>query len=260
MQELNRTIERNKDEIEKTFKAKDSLLNIMARSQHNVNHEIRQLLYEYNLFDIDIPDEQLQQENDEELNKIITSALNTDSGKLKNFMTFFMSNVKNVFDALTDDDCSVHISIICDDDPAYVVTLFRDPTSYTERTNVDLKYPRYRIESFTPYKYIMNKRAIEPTFLCNDCSNYDNYCDRNDNWKQFYNACVSVPIRVRINKSEDLHNQIGFITVDNYKGFKNNEQLAINELKSFADSIFMIFESYLLACEFSSQLQQNNQV
>lgn len=85
MQELNRTIERNKDEIEKTFKAKDSLLNIMARSQHNVNHEIRQLLYEYNLFDIDIPDEQLQQENDEELNKIITSALNTDSGKLENF-------------------------------------------------------------------------------------------------------------------------------------------------------------------------------
>ncbi|MDE6009010.1 MAG: GAF domain-containing protein [Muribaculaceae bacterium] len=266
LQEQNKSINKQKEHTEDTFNHKNAIISLLAKTHHSTSHEIRQMLYSFCLFDLDNSDEELEGEQgsipennseqtnttdivktDEELwDYAIGQKLHENTAKLQKFMTFFMSNVKNIFDTITQDDCSVHISLFCDDDSSSVFTLFRDPASETERTNVDLKYPKYRVDLFTPYKHIMSRRTIDPIFICNDCSKYDNYCDRNDNWKNFYNACISVPIRVRVDKENDVHNQIGFLTVDNNKGFSDYEQVAINQLRAFADSLYMVFETYLI--------------
>ncbi len=175
LQEQNKLIDKGKINAENTFSHKNSIISLLAKTHHNTNHEIRQMLYSFCLLDMNIPedndseptipDEKSQTDElssseieddstDEILNEIITQKFHHNTGKLQKFMTYFMANVKNVFDTITMDDCSVHISLIDDNDDSFVTTSFRDPSSETERTNVDLKYPKYRIESFTPYKYL----------------------------------------------------------------------------------------------------------
>lgn len=85
----------------------------------------------------------------------------------------------------------------------------------------------------------MNKHTINTVFACDDCSNYSNFCDRNDNWNIYYNSCLTIPIRLRVNKKKNRHHIIGFLTIDNKEGGLDNE-IAKDVARSYADILYMI--------------------
>lgn len=241
---LNSLIAIAKDDVDRIVtdnKNKIATIKALAKYNHNINHQFRQMEFEiYNMLfssDVNNPGKELA----------------TIASKFKGYLQNLTANVKGVFDVLTNDNsCSVYISGIKIDvcrtesgeqDRLLVNTIYRDPTSYRERTNIDMITPDYSVVDFTPFKMLMDRSLKCTSFACDDCSKYSNFRDRNHNWNKYYNACLCVPIRVRINKAKNEHQEIGFLTVDNQKGGFENEN-AINLLCSYADILYMSWSMF----------------
>ncbi len=224
-QEL-KAIENDKISLSNDLKERNDIISSLSQINHNINHQNRQMLYE--LY------EELYADT-HQLSKI--EVLNN---KYRGYLQNFTSNVKSAFDTITKDkSCAVYISLLkeCNGD-FFVETAYRDPTSYTVRNNLDMQMPSYNINNFTPFKHILSETNNDTYFACDNCKDYRNFCDRNDDWLDFYNSCLTVPIRARMDKSTNTHNYIGFITVDNRYGRLNNKD-AINLLCSYADTLYM---------------------
>lgn len=250
--DINKQLYSSKTESEKSAKEielKNRIIAELSVNNHNILHEIRQVqykLYKHFINQLFIFDNHNTANNNNNID--ICDIFDTEEPEncdLKDFMTFFTTNVKNSFDSLTEDKCSVYISLIDDFDKQLVRTYYRDPSSYTERTNIDLQYPVYSISSFTPFKHILNERTIDTVFACDNCIDYNNFCDRNDNWNEFYNSCISVPIRLRVDKNKNRHHVIGFLTIDNKNGRLDNS-IAKSIARSYADCLYMIFCMYII--------------
>lgn len=237
-----------KDIMEKDLESKNRVINELSLNNHNILHEVRQVqykLYKHFINELFIFNERGHANTDNVDICDIFDREETGNYDLKDFMTFFTTNVKTSFDSLTGDKCSVYISLFDDYDKKSVRTYYRDPLSYTERTNIDLQYPVYNISSFTPFKHILNECTIDSVFACDDCINYSNFCDRNDDWNTFYNSCISIPIRLRVNKEANRHHVLGFLTIDNNKGGLDN-QIAKSIARSYADCLYMVFCMYII--------------
>lgn len=230
-----------KRKIEKEIELKNRIIETLSTNNHNITHEVRQIQYKlYKYFINELLVFNIKENDEDDVDFIdIFKKDETDNYELKDFLSFFTTNVKNSFDCLTGNTCSVYITIFDDKNKQLVHTYYRDPLSYTERTNIDLKYPVYDINLFTPFKYIMNKHTINTVFACDDCSNYSNFCDRNDNWNIYYNSCLTIPIRLRVNKKKNRHHIIGFLTIDNKEGGLDNE-IAKDVARTYADILYMI--------------------
>lgn len=166
----------------------------------------------------------------------------------KEFLQFFISNVKEFFDVLTGDSNSVYIAFILDsveDDNFKVFTYYRDPISYRSRSYIDNKKKEYLTSNFTPFKTIVDPTNTNDIYICDDCKNENGYIDRIDDWNRYYNACLTVPIRMPLSNVSENNKFVyfGFITVDNKKGGYKNLQ-AVEALNSFADNLFNAFSFY----------------
>lgn len=221
-----KTINDEKITISNNLKERDDIISSLSQINHNINHQNRQMLYE------------LYEELYEESHQV--AKISVINNKFKGYLQNFTSNVKSAFDVITKDkSCAVYISLLKERNGDFCVeTAYRDPTSYTVRNNIDMQIPLYNTNNFTPFKYILSETNNDKYFACDNCKMHRNFCDRIDNWSDFYNSCLTVPIRARINKNTNTHNYIGFITVDNRYGNLNNKD-SINLLCSYADTLYM---------------------
>lgn len=240
---LNSLISIAKDDVDRVCadnRNKIATIKALAKYNHNINHQFRQMEFEiYNMLFSSIVNPEKEQA--------------TIASKFKGYLQNLTANVKGVFDVLTNDNsCSVYISGIKvkgyetesgEQTRLFVNTIYRDPTSYRERTNIDMITPDYNVADFTPFKTLMDRSLKCTSFACDDCSKFSNFRDRNHDWNKYYNACLCVPIRVRINKAKNEHQEIGFLTVDNQKGGFENEN-AINLLCSYADILYMSWSMF----------------
>ena len=215
------------------IKEKNQIIQTIAKINHNLNHQLRQTTAELyrNLF--------FDEEN-------IDLNLESIENKFRGFLQTYTTNIKEAFDVFTGDStCAVYITLIKVNNNSYIAeTFYRDSISYRERTNIDLFYPEYKIEEFTPFKLILDKRKGISSFACDDCLKFENFSDRNENWNKYYNACISVPLRIRESKKDNQHKYIGFLTVDNKIGKLENKD-SINLLCSYSDLLYTPFSIFI---------------
>lgn len=180
------------------------------------------------------------------------------------FYLFLLDNIKNIFDILTKDNCSVSLKIIDQNDQNDIIvrTFMRDSSSYRERKNSDktmYSYPYYENSAF---KDILSDNNNISYYVSDNLSNETTYINVNQNWKEYYNATLVCPIRVEVNVSEDgdLEYSIpGFLCIDNMNGNLNNAR-CINLLASLADILFIHWYIYdSVKCTLDEKLEKENE-
>lgn len=205
--------------IEKTF----------AKVLHNINHQARILI-----------------------SKLYRDLLRVNFSKdrqreiaFQKYFIFLLDNIKEIFDILTSDQCSVAIKLLVpDDNPELtsVKTHYRDSISFRERRSVDGKMKSYHYFENTAFKTIIREDYPNTFYYCNDLANEKGYVNKNSDWNKFYNACLVVPISMPTTKEENKV-IIGFICVDNMKG-GFDEAIAKNILASIADLNFLVYKVF----------------
>ncbi|MEW6535211.1 MAG: hypothetical protein AB1454_06275 [Candidatus Auribacterota bacterium] len=162
----------------------------------------------------------------------------------RGFLSFMTINIKEIFDILTEDECSVSIKLI--DENLVVRTLFRDSVSYRERSNSDKALPAYRFSENTAFFNIFNKDLPDSYFLSNNLEREKTYKNANPQWRQLYNACIVEPIRI-ISGIEQVGVEesrvLGFICVDNFHG-GFEESISVNVLACFSDLCYHLFSLF----------------
>lgn len=164
----------------------------------------------------------------------------------KEFYNNFLTNVKQIFDLITRDTCSLCIKILqknTQNPTEYkydVKTYLRDPSSRRSRSEIDNEpefYPYYKNTAFDSILGHDKKNF----FLSNNLQELEKegkYKNFNPNWKNFYNACLVIPIRaVNTEKHSNYNRNIGFLCIDNMKG-GFDEKIGFNLLAAFADLLY----------------------
>ncbi len=222
-------------QMEKEIHHLNKSIEILSTTSHNVSHNLRKLLSE--IYDAIIHNKLNEYESIE--------------SKWKQFLQFFVSNVKENFDILTKDPVAVYITLIEKDtsnDNYYAQTLYRDPISYSKRSVIDINEgDYYNTNQFYPFNLILDERNSQNEFVSDNCLSHSAYYDRITNWQEFYNAIICIPIRKYIGTDDememDYYHSVGFIVVDNFKGGFDNE-IAIQQLKSFADQLYYLLNIF----------------
>lgn len=154
----------------------------------------------------------------------------------KEYFLFLLSNIKELFDVITKDECSVCIKMIIDENN--IKTLYRDPVSFRTRSLIDNKLSIFPISSNTAFEKILDNFS-ESYYISNDLSAEESYKNINSQWKKNYNAVLVVPVRIPIDKEKFL--VYGFLCVDNING--GFDQGSINLLSSIGDLLFNLFDA-----------------
>lgn len=179
------------------------------------------------------------------------------------FYLFLLDNIKNIFDILTKDNCSVSLKIIDQNDKGEIIvrTFMRDSSSYRERKNSDKTMYSYPYYENTAFKDILSDNYNISYYVSDDLSSESTYLNINQNWKEYYNATLVCPIRVEVNTSPDgdLEYSIpGFICIDNMDGNLHNPR-CINLLASLADILFIHWYIYdSVKCALDEKIEKEN--
>jgi hypothetical protein len=221
------------NEIEKEAK--------IASIFHNFCHEYRKVASEINS---DLIEKDFSQFEDRK-------------SSFKRFLDYMVSNIKQAFDLITGDACSICIKLLEQNDKRelMVKTFIRDHISYRERSTTDTSMPEYNYQANTAFKNILDDYCQDSYYLCNDLkSKNDNgdYNNANNNWNKFYNACLVVPIRLIIDGENST--VVGFICVDNKKG-GFEERVGLNTLAAFGDLCYHLF---VLFNELNNNAEKNS--
>jgi hypothetical protein len=158
------------------------------------------------------------------------------------FLLFALTNIKELFDILTGDACSVCIKIIVAD--KNVKTLSRDPVSYRMRHETDNSLPSFPINGNTAFSIIVSDKVSDSTYVSNNLQSEEEYINLNGRWKKLYNACMVVPIRISYKDGDSVRsNVIGFLCVDNMAG-NFDKSNCLNLLSAFGDMFFHLLNLY----------------
>ncbi|QHI36851.1 hypothetical protein IMCC3317_22210 [Kordia antarctica] len=222
-------------ELKKIIDYYKQSLNIHSTTNHNISHSLRQLL------------------NDcyEAIVKTEFERYLEINAKFFQFLQFLTTNVKENFDVLTKNACSVYVLLVEEDeqnDDNYLVnTLFRDPISYPKRDLIDKDFDNfYYANQFFPLTQILDEGNNVNHFVCDDCITHKSFYDRIQDWHDYYKSMLCVPIRKYIGIEEedgervDYYRTIGFLVVDNFEGNLDNK-IAIEQLKGYADQLYHLF-------------------
>jgi hypothetical protein len=211
---------REQDQI--IFDAQRTAQAKLSKIFHNFAHEYRCLINEIHT----------------DLTQKDYSAIGNREQSLKMFLLYMLSNIKEAFDIITDDECAACIKMI---DNQEITTFMRDPVSYRSRDGAPSKYPYYEN---TAFKNILSNRRPDLYFLSNNLPSEKTYVNGNPHCNRDYLATLVVPIRLVLNKQGESQ-IIGFICVDNFKG-NFTEKLSVDTLAVFADLSFPLFASFNL--------------
>ncbi|WP_299249614.1 hypothetical protein [uncultured Aquimarina sp.] len=227
-------VDREKD-LKKIIEYYKKSLNIHSTTNHNINHSLRQLL------------------NDcyEAIVKTEFERYIEINAKFFQFLQFLTTNIKENFDVLTKNSCSVYILLVEEDEQNeenfLVNTLFRDPISYPKRDLIDKDFDNfYYANQFFPLQQILDESNNVDHFVCDNCITHKSFYDRIQDWHDYYKSMLCVPIRKFIGIEEesgervDYYRTIGFLVVDNFEGNLDNK-IAIEQLKGYSDQLYHLF-------------------
>lgn len=227
-------IEREKRALGVSFHLK---LKEISKCIHNVNDEYRNK-------NIEIFDELISSGLDKQKLEYLHSTQAKISSSIQMFHLYFINNVRDLFNALTEDSCAVTIKLFSEED---VWTYMRDSRSYRERSTLDsINGEGYKYHENTAFNKIMDPSSNISTYSCDNLTDNSEYVNKNSSWKNSYNATLVVPIRMRLQESEsEAENRdikydydcVGFLCVDNMKGNLDNT-VAIDLLSAFADILY----------------------
>ncbi len=223
-------------------------INTLATTNHNINHSIRDVYSKLYNNILGEPDIELNgDDSDEVIGRKLELAISESKASYKSFLQLFLSNIKKFYDDYTNEDCSVYISLITDQlgttDNFYVTTYYRDPISYQKRSQIDKKHPEYLTNDFYPFKHILSSEVSDAIFANDDCIHKLSFRDRINNWDEYYNSIIAVPIRKSEKNFVSGYSNIGFLVVDSKDG-KLNNNVAVETLKAHADVLYHLFILY----------------
>lgn len=182
----------------------------------------------------------------------------------RNFFMFnvaLLSNIKDLFDKLTDGNCGISIKFTDSDQPIddpsemlskyFVIPFMRDPISYRRRHQTDAEIPRFGAQSNTAFLEILNPNLPNSHFVCDDLSSLSKYVNLNPRWRDQYNSTLVVPIRFEIGQRRtkdnsrviQKHDTLGFLCIDNMGGGLNNRR-CIDYAHALADSYYIVISSF----------------
>ena len=165
----------------------------------------------------------------------------------KSFNMYIVNNIKDLFDKLTNDNCSVSLKMIngwVDDNDPIISTLIRDSRSYRERySNDSLSNDPFLWHENTAFKNILSRARSDKFYVSDNLKDESGYVNINSNWKKYYNATLVIPIRLSLGDDSDSEldeSIIGFICVDNFCGRLDNSATK-DLLASICDSLYLYF-------------------
>lgn len=180
--------------------------------------------------------------------------------RLDYFFVILTSSLQNYFSFVSEDNCSVTIKLI-NEDEKYFRTFFRDPINFNKRRKSYDEKNNYLISENTGLSIIVDSNYKNNSFYDDNLKQlYDShqYKNSNDKWFELYNATIIVPISMVIKKDE--RNILGFLTVDNFKGNLSNK---FNEEFLFAvsDLLYNLFKKYRQFIELNYEdIKENERV
>lgn len=162
---------------------------------------------------------------------------------LPRFYVETITNVKEIFDVITNDSCSVCFKIIDRDN--YLSTVLRDPVSGRAREAADNSpdLARYDYRRNTAFLKILDKEDPATYFASDDLKELHRagrYKNDNADWQKLYNATLVAPLRFFYDKKNRESSVLGFICVDNFAGGLDNAA-AKDLLAWFADLCFHLW-------------------
>jgi len=220
--------------LENELEVRDEILSNVSECLHNIIHESRSRI-QIILDDIDSE------------NFIVKERR---QASIKKYTYVVLSNVKEIFDSMTLDNCAVCLKFLDfsehsnkGETPQQTLTVYtklRDNISFRERTKSDSRLGNYEVQANTAFDTIINRS--KNYFISNDLQNEPDYVNMNERWKRLYNACIVVPIRSPLFENGKYNGKfdcIGFLAVDNKKGgFR--EDLSYNVLAAVADNMYHV--------------------
>ena len=170
----------SQDKIEKKSKTLKLSLETTIKNAHNINHQLRQISMDFyyplvfeeenetentcfieeKKEDDKLLEEKYEIDDDDtnNLNLLYNLDIKKLECKFRAFLQYYTENIRDSFTVLTQDRCSVYISLIGNQgEDWFVETFYRDPLSYRERTSIDLKMKKYNTKIFTPFKVITDR-------------------------------------------------------------------------------------------------------
>lgn len=251
-------IEKLKTEIEE----KDLIISveiykqkIIATTIHNILHESRKIINKIATEQNFLYNPPLS-ENIESLNiDLLKSNFKNLEKSFQLFMLYVLDNIKTTYDILSEDECSVCIKMILvgknkknievtgDNNlrDVYIRTYMRDSFSYRQRNFIDERVPTFPYHENTAFQLILEKRYPDSFFLSNNLEKFEKgYRNYRDDWNNFYNACIVVPIRIQIKNGGYI--VIGFICIDNIKG--GFDSAGKDLLAAIGDHLFHVFRAF----------------
>ena len=162
----------------------------------------------------------------------------------KSLGIYIVNNIKDLFDILTRDNCSVAIKLlegVENKDDKQVSTFIRDTRSYRDRNGRSLK--EFLWYENSAFRCILTGEGSTSYFACDDLAGETGYINTNQFWQGYYNATLVAPIRLGNVKSYETKlddSIIGFICIDNFKGNLNN-RTSIELISGLVDSLYLYF-------------------
>lgn len=220
----------------------------ISKVMHNINHQARTLINKLN-------------------NDILLSDVSREREmglSFEKYLIFLLDNIKEIFDVVTDDQCSVCIKLLVPNkenpEQTFVKTHYRDSISFRERRKSDFALKDYPYYENTAFKKIIRKEYKNRIYFCNNLKEEHSYTNLNTEWQEYYNATLVVPISLPVDGSSQSQSSviIGFLCVDNMKG-NFDEKITRNILSSIADLTFLIYKSFNDYKSFTEKKIKNDQ-
>jgi len=187
------------------------LLKLMAETFHNITHYYRS--FTFDLDNIISKIDSNQEITQDEINHLCE--------RNNHFLVMLTSSLQNYYSIHTDDNCSITIKLISPDTKK-IKTLFRDPVNLKKRRQVEImnNIETYNTNDNTAFSIILDKNLKDTYFACDNLKelHYNlKYKNCNDDWSNYYNATLVMPISKNNNSLNQRH-IVGFISVDNMNG------------------------------------------
>ncbi len=228
------------------IKESREIAHAISKAAHDINDQMRDRIVE--IFNIN---SELSSSSGEGLfhqRSYIDGMLKSVRRKNELFHLFVVNNVRDVFNVISKDECSVCIKILALDDidnkgssqDILVRTYMRDTNSYRSRKRSDDKIFEYSYYENTAFKEILSADNDSSYYVSDDLLSENTYVNLNVNWKKSYNATLVAPIRYALGQPATDYAVLGFVCIDNKKGGLS-DGYCIDFLASVSDLLYSHF-------------------
>ena len=244
------------DQLQLKIQSTEKERDIVAQLMHNIAHESKNQIAQFSRkgrklqFGIDVTNDEIQY-------------------LFRNYFMYnvaLLSNIKDLFDALTGENCAISIKFSDEDMTLdgritqYILPFMRDAVSYRHRRQTDLDISRYEVSTNSAFAEILNPGLPDSYYAKDNLKSVPNYVNVNPRWRKHYNATLVVPIRYEMRQYETGENRVyseydtlGFLCIDNQFGALENLRCI-----EFANAVSDIYYSVITAFAYFAYDLANN--